>query len=387
MKLSKVFTAFFDNEKASGIVLLICTAISLTLANTNFKETYLALLEIKIGNLSILHWINEGLMTIFFLLIGLELEREIYKGELSNKQNAALPFVGALGGMIVPALVFLLFNFGTAYSRGAGIPMATDIAFALGALSLLSKRVPATLKIFVAALAVIDDLGAIIVISIFYSDSIVWLYLLFVILIWIILFVLNRFKIYNLIFYIIGGVAMWYCMLHTGIHASITGVILAFVIPFADGKENSISYKLEVALQKPVAFFIVPLFVLANTAITISTNDIELLKTNASLGVFAGLVIGKPLGIILFCWVALKLGICTLPKQLKFSHLIGVGFLAGIGFTMSVFITLLAYQDANIINATKLIIIIASFVAAILGLGILFFVLNNKKLKEEFHEE
>ena len=387
MKLSKVFTAFFDNEKASGIVLLICTAISLTLANTNFKETYLALLEIKIGSLSILHWINEGLMTFFFLLIGLELEREIYKGELSNKQNAALPFVGALGGMIVPALVFLLFNFGTAYSRGAGIPMATDIAFALGALSLLSKRVPATLKIFVAALAVIDDLGAIIVISIFYSDSIVWLYLLFVILIWIILFVLNRFKIYNLIFYIIGGVAMWYCMLHTGIHASITGVILAFVIPFADGKENSISYKLEVALQKPVAFFIVPLFVLANTAITISTNDIELLKTNASLGVFAGLVIGKPLGIILFCWVALKLGICTLPKQLKFSHLIGVGFLAGIGFTMSVFITLLAYQDANIINATKLIIIIASFVAAILGLGILFFVLNNKKLKEEFHEE
>ena len=387
MKLSKVFTSFFENEKASGIVLLICTAISLTLANTNFKETYLALLEIKIGNLSILHWINEGLMTIFFLLIGLELEREIYKGELSNKQNAALPFVGALGGMIVPALVFLLFNFGTAYSRGAGIPMATDIAFALGALSLLSKRVPATLKIFVAALAVIDDLGAIIVISIFYSDSIVWLYLLFVILIWIILFVLNRFKIYNLIFYIIGGVAMWYCMLHTGIHASITGVILAFVIPFADGKENSISYKLEVALQKPVAFFIVPLFVLANTAITISTNDIELLKTNASLGVFAGLVIGKPLGIILFCWVALKLGICTLPKQLKFSHLIGVGFLAGIGFTMSVFITLLAYQDANIINATKLIIIIASFVAAILGLGILFFVLNNKKLKEEFHEE
>ena len=387
MKLSKVFTSFFENEKASGIVLLFCTAISLTLANTNFKETYLALLEIKIGSLSILHWINEGLMTFFFLLIGLELEREIYKGELSNKQNAALPFVGALGGMIVPALVFLLFNFGTAYSRGAGIPMATDIAFALGALSLLSKRVPATLKIFVAALAVIDDLGAIIVISIFYSDSIVWLYLLFVILIWIILFVLNRFKIYNLIFYIIGGVAMWYCMLHTGIHASITGVILAFVIPFADGKENSISYKLEVALQKPVAFFIVPLFVLANTAITISTNDIELLKTNASLGVFAGLVIGKPLGIILFCWVALKLGICTLPKQLKFSHLIGVGFLAGIGFTMSVFITLLAYQDANIINATKLIIIIASFVAAILGLGILFFVLNNKKLKEEFHEE
>ena len=383
MKLSKVFTSFFENEKASGIVLLICTAISLTLANTNFKETYLALLEIKIGNLSILHWINEGLMTIFFLLIGLELEREIYKGELSNKQNAALPFVGALGGMVVPALVFLAFNIGTKYSRGAGIPMATDIAFALGALSLLGKKVPAALKIFVAALAVIDDLGAIIVISIFYSDSILWLYLLFVILIWIILFILNRLKIYNLIFYIIGGIAMWYCMLHTGIHASITGVILAFVIPFDDGNENSISYKLEEALQKPVAFFIVPLFVLANTAITISGSDIALLKTNTSLGVFVGLVIGKPLGIIIFCWVALKLGICKLPKRIKFSHLIGVGFLAGIGFTMSVFITLLAYQDANIINATKLIIIIASFVAAILGLGILFFLLRKRTFNED----
>ena len=383
MKLSKVFTSFFDNEKASGIVLLLCTAISLTLANTNFKDTYLALLEIKIGDLSILHWINEGLMTIFFLLIGLELEREIYKGELSNKQNAALPFVGALGGMIVPALVFLLFNFGTPNSRGAGIPMATDIAFALGVLSLLGKKVPAALKIFVTALAVIDDLGAIIVISIFYSDSISWLYLLFVILIWVILFILNRLKIYNLIFYIIGGVAIWYCMLHTGIHASITGVILAFVIPFADGNENSISYKLEEALQKPVAFFIVPLFVLANTGITISSNDIAFLKTTASLGVFAGLVIGKPLGIILFCWVALKLGICRLPKRLKFSHIIGVGFLAGIGFTMSVFITLLAYQNANIINATKLVIIIASFVAAILGLGILYFVLRKRTFNED----
>jgi Na+:H+ antiporter, NhaA family len=373
VKLSKVFTSFFENEKASGIILLLCTAVSLLLANSPFQNTYISFFEIKIYNTSILHWINEGLMTIFFLLIGLELEREFYIGELSKRENAILPLAGALGGMIVPAIVFLLFNFGTAYSRGAGIPMATDIAFALGALSLLGKRVPAALKIFLAALAVIDDLGAIVVISFFYSNTIGWLYLLFVAIIWALLFVLNRLKIYNLIFYIIGGIAMWYCMLHSGVHASITGVILAFVIPFSNGKADSISYKLELALQKPVAFFIVPLFVLANTAIHISADATSLLKENVSLGVFAGLVIGKPLGIISFCFIAINLGIAKMPKRLQFKHFIGVGFLGGIGFTMSVFITMLAFQDINIINASKLIIIIASIVAACLGLLILKF--------------
>jgi Na+:H+ antiporter, NhaA family len=373
VKLSKVFNAFFENEKASGVVLLICTAISMLLANSPMKDSYISFFEITINGTSISHWINEGLMTIFFLLIGLELEREFYIGELSKKENAILPLVGALGGMIVPAIVFLLFNYGTAYSRGAGIPMATDIAFALGALSLLGKRVPAALKIFLAALAVIDDLGAIIVISFFYSNTIAWLYLLYVAIIWAILFVLNRLKIYYLIIYIVGGIAMWYCMLHSGVHASITGVILAFVIPFSSGKADSISYKLELALQKPVAFFIVPLFVLANTAINISADSTALLKENASLGVFAGLVIGKPLGILSFCFIAIKLGIAKIPNRLKFKHFIGVGFLGGIGFTMSVFISLLAYEDSNVINASKLIIIIASFVAACIGLVILYF--------------
>jgi Na+:H+ antiporter, NhaA family len=379
VKLSKVFNAFFENEKASGVVLLICTAVSMLLANSPFKESYISFFEININGTSILHWINEGLMTIFFLLIGLELEREFYIGELSKKENAILPLVGALGGMIVPAIVFLLFNYGTAYSRGAGIPMATDIAFALGALSLLGKRIPAALKIFLAALAVIDDLGAIVVISFFYSNTIAWLYLLYVAIIWAILFVLNRLKIYYLIIYIIGGVAMWYCMLHSGVHASITGVILAFVIPFSNGKADSISYKLELALQKPVAFFIVPLFVLANTAINISADSTALLKENASLGVFAGLVIGKPLGILSFCFIAIKLGIAKIPIRLKFKHFIGVGFLGGIGFTMSVFIALLAYEDSNVINASKLIIIIASFVAACIGLVILYFSFNKSE--------
>ena len=379
MKLSKIFISFFQNEKASGILLLLCATISLILANSNLKESYLSLLEINVAGLSIIHWINEGLMTIFFLLIGLELEREFYHGELSNKRNAALPLAGAIGGMIIPALVFLIFNFGTPYSRGAGIPMATDIAFALGALSLLGKKVPPTLKIFLVALAVIDDLGAIVVISIFYSNSIAWFYLFGVGAIWVLLFVLNKLKVNYIIYYIIGGIAMWYCMLHSGIHASITGVILAFAIPFSNGSENSISYKLEVALQKPVAFFIVPLFVLANTAITITFKDIALLNSNASIGIFVGLVVGKPLGIITFCLLALKLGFCKMPRLLKFSHIIGVGFLGGIGFTMSIFITLLAYKDVQIINTTKLIIIVASFVAACLGLGILLFVFKKQK--------
>jgi Na+:H+ antiporter, NhaA family len=381
VKLSKVFNSFFENEKASGILLLLCSVVSLLLANSNWQNNYISFFEIKIQGISILHWINEGLMTIFFLLIGLELEREFYIGELSKKENAILPLVGALGGMLVPAIIFLAFNYGTPYSRGAGIPMATDIAFALGALSLLGKKVPAALKIFLAALAVIDDLGAIIVISFFYSNSIAWLYLLFVVFIWVILFVLNRLKFYNLIFYIIGGILMWYCMLHSGVHASITGVILAFVIPFGEGSSDSISNKLELALQKPVAFFIVPLFVLANTAISISGNATALLKENVSLGVFAGLVIGKPLGIISFCFIALKLGIAKIPKRLQFNHFIGIGFLAGIGFTMSVFITMLAYQNINIINASKLIIIIASFVAACIGLVILYFTLRKGEFK------
>jgi Na+:H+ antiporter, NhaA family len=382
VRLSKLFSAFFENEKASGVVLLICTAISMMLANSPIKDSYISFFEISLGGSSILHWINEGLMTIFFLLIGLELEREFYIGELSKKENAILPLAGALGGMIVPALIFLLFNHGTAYSRGAGIPMATDIAFALGALSLLGKRVPAALKIFLAALAVIDDLGAIVVISFFYSNSIAWLYLLYVAIIWAILFVFNRLKIYNLSIYIIGGIAMWYCMLHSGVHASITGVILAFVIPFGNGKEESISYKLEHSLQKPVAFLIVPLFVLANTAINISSDSTLLLKENMSLGIFAGLVIGKPLGILSFCYIAIKIEIAKLATPLQFKHLIGIGFLGGIGFTMSIFITLIAYENNYIINASKLMIIIASFVAASIGLLFIYFGLRKFKIND-----
>jgi Na+:H+ antiporter, NhaA family len=383
VKLTNLFKDFFESEKASGLVLLVCTAVSLLLANSSASEYYFSLLHVEFAGNTLTHWINEGLMTIFFLLIGLELERELYNGELSNKKNVLLPLAGAIGGMIVPASIYLLFNFGTPLQSGAGIPMATDIAFALGILSLVGNRVPASLKIFLAALAVIDDLGAIIVISFFYTATISWFYLLAVLLIWGLLFLLNRLKVHNLIPYIVGGIAMWYCMLHSGVHASITGVILAFVIPFGTGAEKSTSYILQKALHKPVAFFILPLFALANTAIVISANPVQIFTQHYSIGIMLGLAIGKAIGIFSFCIVAIKLGICKLPKELKAIHLVGAGFLGGIGFTMSVFITMLAFNDEAIINNAKLVIIFSSFIAGLIGFIILKLALKKSIQKKK----
>jgi Na+:H+ antiporter, NhaA family len=383
VKLTNLFKDFFESEKASGLVLLVCTAVSLLLANSSASEYYFSLLHVEFAGNTLTHWINEGLMTIFFLLIGLELERELYNGELSNKKNALLPLTGAIGGMIVPACIYLLFNFGTPLQSGAGIPMATDIAFALGILSLVGNRVPASLKIFLAALAVIDDLGAIIVISVFYTDTISWFYLLAVLLIWGLLFLLNRLKVHNLIPYIVGGIAIWYCMLHSGVHASIAGVILAFVIPFGSGYEKSTSYILQKALHKPVAFFILPLFALANTAIVISANSLQIFTQHYSMGIMLGLAIGKAIGIFSFCMVAIKFGICKLPKELKAIHLVGAGFLGGIGFTMSVFITMLAFNDEAIINNAKLVIIFSSFIAGLIGFIILKLALKKSIQKKK----
>ena len=290
-----------------------------------------------------MHWINDGLMTIFFLLIGLELEREIYHGELSDIKNASLPIFGAIGGMLVPAGLFLLLNFGTDTQAGAGIPMATDIAFAIGILSLLGNRVPNSLKIFLTALAVMDDLGAIIVIAIFYTTSIAFINLFIALGVFGFLLILNRQKVHNLIPYLIGGVVMWYFMLHSGVHATITGVLLAFAIPFGNGGEKSPSYILQYFLHKPVAFFILPLFAVANTCISVGDSWQSSLGQTNSLGIMAGLVIGKPLGIWLFSFIGVGLGLCALPTDLKWKNIIGAGFLGGIGFTMSIFITLLAF--------------------------------------------
>ena len=367
IKSSRLFKDFFESEKAGGLILMGCTLFSLVLANSTFSADYLHFWHTNFAGESIEYWINDGLMAIFFLLIGLELEREIYLGELSDIKNALLPIFGALGGMLIPAGFYLFFNFGSSTQNGAGIPMATDIAFALGILSLLGNRVPTSLKIFLTALAVIDDLGAILVIAIFYTKTIFWNNLFIALGIFIVLLIFNRLKIRNLIPYLIGGVIMWYFMLNSGVHATITGVLLAFAIPFGNGNKKSTSYILQHLLHKPVAFIILPIFALANTAIILSSNMGDILTENYSIGIALGLIVGKPLGIFVLTFLAVKLGICQLPSDLNWKSIIGVGFLGGIGFTMSIFVTLLAFDDGTIINNAKFIILLSSLIAGIIG--------------------
>jgi NhaA family Na+:H+ antiporter len=369
MKASRLYQDFFESEKTGGLLLLLVTLISLALANSQFQTGYIDFWQTEIGHHSITHWINDGLMTIFFLLIGLELERELYGGELSNIKKATLPIFGAVGGMLIPAGIFLAFNFGTITQNGAGIPMATDIAFAIGILSLLGNRVPTSLKVFLTALAVIDDLGAILIIAIFYTDTFSFFNLGMALGIMGVLFVLNRRKVHHLLPYLIGGGLMWYFMLNSGVHATITGVLLAFVIPYGNGGKTTCSYRLQHALHRPVAFFILPLFAIANTGIAIDSNWHEGLANPNSIGIMAGLIIGKPLGITLFAFLCVKLGIGALPKELQWKHILGAGMLGGIGFTMSIFITLLAFKNDGeaVITYSKIAILVASFVSGTLG--------------------
>ncbi len=378
MRLTKLFNEFFESEKAAGFLLIGCTVISLLLANSAWGESYIGFWHYKIGDYSLEYWINDGLMVIFFLLIGLELEREIYKGELSDIKSALLPVFAAAGGMLVPAGIYLLFNYGTPEQPGAGIPMATDIAFAIGILSLLGKRVPISIKIFLTALAVIDDLGAILVIAFFYSKGLDLTNLGISLGIFAFLLVLNRLRVHILWIYLVAGVGMWYFMLHSGVHPTITGVLLAFAIPFGTGSKKTISYKLQHALHKPVSFFILPVFALANTCIVIESGWADDLLSNGSLGIFFGLLAGKPIGIMLFSLLAILLGLASLPAGVKWKHIGAVGLLAGIGFTMAIFITLLAFEDQRHITNAKIAILIASFVAAVVGLLILHFSLAKR---------
>jgi Na+:H+ antiporter, NhaA family len=377
MRMTKLFRDFFESEKAGGLTLVFCTIVSLIIANSSFGDNYHNFWQIQFQEHSLEHWINDGLMTIFFLLIGLELEREIYIGELSNVKDALLPILGAIGGMILPASLYMLVNFGTPYQSGAGIPMATDIAFALGVLSLLGNKVPTSLKVFLTALAVIDDLGAILIIALFYTKTIFFTNLFAALGIFVGLLILNRLKVYNLIPYLIGGVFMWYFMLHSGVHATITGVLLAFAIPFGNGNEKSTSYILQHFLHKPVAFLVLPIFALANTAIHINSDVLQTLTTSSSVGIALGLIIGKPLGIFLITYGGCKLGFCKLPVDLNWSNILGVGCLAGIGFTMSIFITLLAFEEELLISNIKIAILISSLSAGFIGFLLLK---NNLKI-------
>jgi len=369
-KLSKTFKDFFDSEKAGGILLIVCTIVSLLITNSFLGANYLHFWHLDIGGLSLELWVNDALMAIFFLLIGLELERELKVGELSEIKNALLPIFAAIGGIAVPALIHFIFNHGSATQSGIGIPMATDIAFALGVLALLGNRVPASLKIFLTALAVIDDLGAIIVIAVFYTAKLSTVYLFGAIIVVGILILLKKTGVMSLAPYLIGGVLLWFLMLKSGVHATIAGVLLAFTIPFSTKEDDadSPSDKLEHFLHKPVAFLILPVFALCNTGIIIGADASQNMTTANSSGIIAGLIFGKPLGITLLSFIVVSLGICRLPLDLNWKHVFGAGILGGIGFTMSIFITNLAFVgEANIINASKMAILLASLIAGMIG--------------------
>jgi len=369
MAMTDTFSRFVRSEQASGMVLAASTAVALVLTNSGSGPAYLALWESNLGGLTLAHWVNDALMAVFFLLIGLELERELYVGELSEPKKAALPMVAAIGGMTAPALIYFGLNAGTPMQGGFGIPMATDIAFALAALSLLGNRVPPALKVFLVAFAVADDLGAILIIALIYTTDFSAAYLAGAIAVWLVLIALSHvLRVSALVPYLVGGVAMWFLMLQSGVHATLAGVLLAFAIPFAPKRGVSPSHRLEHALHLPVAFVILPLFALANAGIVIGAGAGQSLLSMSSLGISLGLLAGKPLGVVVSCYTAARLGLCSLPTELRWSHIVGAGVLGGIGYTMSIFITNLAFvEDPSLVNSTKIAILFASLTSGTVG--------------------
>jgi len=369
----RIFTPireFLVDSRAVGIILIACTILSLTLSNLPATQAayisfwqhpvHFALAGLHLPD-SYLLWINDVFMTFFFFLVGMEIKRELTSGELASFKKSLLPILAALGGMVVPALIFSIFNGSTPFKHGWGIPMATDIAFSLGVLSLLGKRVPLGLKIFLAALAIIDDLGAVVTIGIFYSASLNTTYLLCGLGMLAVVLLLKRFKIINPLWYVLPGIIMWYCIYNSGVHATIAGVLMAFSMPL-----KSLA-KLEHLLFRPVNFIIMPLFALANTAILLPADFLQAYSSTVSVGVMVGLVLGKPVGIFLFSYIATKLKIASLPSHTNYAQLWGIGILGGIGFTMSIFTSTLAYNAEALQVVSKVSIISASLIAAIAG--------------------
>ena len=371
VRLRRIRRRFAKSERTAGILLILATLVSLILANSPLGEEYLSFWHIDIGSHTLAHWINDGLMVLFFFKICLELKEEVRAGALSNLKQALLPATAALGGIIVPACIFFALNAGLPTQSGTGIPMATDIAFALGILSLLGTRVPFALRIFLTALAVIDDLGAILVIALFYPSVHIpfhWPYLIIALGIFAVLFSLNKvFKIKSIIPYLLGGVVMWYFTMYSGIHATIAGVLTAIALPDKEEKFGSPLYKLQYGLHYAVSFLILPLFALANTAIPFQSHLSDIIRMPYGMGIFLGLIIGKPLGISLFTWLSIKFKLCVLPNETNIIHVIGIGLLGGIGFTMSIFISLLAFTDPSIVNGAKLMILLASTLSGAAG--------------------
>lgn len=383
-----IFKKFFHSGKIGGLLLLICVVISLWIANSAEKQNFIDFLAQNIGiHLGALHltysisaWVNDGLMAIFFLLVGLEIKRELIEGELSSLQKASLPVLAAIGGMIIPALIYFFFNKGEETASGWGIPMATDIAFALAIIALLGKSVPASLKIFLAALAIADDLGAILVIAIFYTAQIHWDYLLMAGGVFALLLALNYFKVTSLWFYLIPGLFLWYFVHHSGIHATIAGVLLAFTIPTNDTNIESPLEKLEHFLTAPVNFLIMPIFALANTNITFQKEMVNGLISPLGFGIICGLFLGKTIGVTLFSWFAVKIKLAKLPSGANWKHVAGVGMLAGIGFTMSIFISLLSFNNVDHVIEAKFAILCASIISGLFGFIYLKSIRKAKKV-------
>lgn len=378
-----VFKKFVQSSNFGGYLLFFAVIASLIVANTVYASGLQNFLNTKLGfenesihlNYSVSMWINDGLMAIFFLFVGLEIKREIVEGELSSAKKAALPIVCAIGGAIIPALTFIIFNYDTETYQGWGIPMATDIAFALAVISLLDKRVPPSLKIFLAALAIVDDVIAIMVIAIFYSSGIEILYLGYALAGMLVLLLMNRFNVKNPWLYLIPGVFIWYFIHHSGIHATIAGVLIAMTIPTNATNEDSPLEILEHSLAKPVNLLIIPIFAFANTNITWESQMTDGLVESLGIGIALGHLVGKPVGIMLASMICVKMKWGTLPLNSSWSHILGVSFLAAIGFTMSIFISILSFDDLLYVSQAKLSVLLSSILAGILG----FFILKYSK--------
>jgi len=418
-KILSPIQKFLKMEASGGIILIISTVVALIWANSTFSALYFNLWNkyiiidfagFKLKN-SIHHWINDGLMVIFFFVVGLEIKRELIAGELSSIKKASLPIAGALGGMILPALIYLLFNYGKEGMSGWGIPMATDIAFVVGLMALLGPKFPLPLKIFVLALAIVDDIGAVLVIAIFYTKEISLQALQIASLILVLLFIVNRLDVRNLIVYIILGVALWLAFLMSGVHATVAGVLLAFFIParpkieknkFYDKTKNLLDkflsskndedilkdeerleivfeiekncekvltplQRFEHSLHPWVTYLIIPVFALANAGVALSEISTDNLFNPISIGIFLGLFIGKQLGIFLFSYFAIKLKLASMLENVNYTKLYGAGILCGIGFTMSLFIANLAFETNELLDIAKIGILSASLISGIVG--------------------
>ncbi|EOC1816969.1 Na+/H+ antiporter NhaA [Vibrio parahaemolyticus] len=380
--MNDVIRDFFKMESAGGILLVIAAAIAMTIANSPLGETYQSLLHTYVFGMSVSHWINDGLMAVFFLLIGLEVKRELLEGALKSKETAIFPAIAAVGGMLAPALIYVAFNANDPEAiSGWAIPAATDIAFALGIMALLGKRVPVSLKVFLLALAIIDDLGVVVIIALFYTGDLSSMALLVGFVMTGVLFMLNAKEVTKLTPYMIVGAILWFAVLKSGVHATLAGVVIGFAIPLKGKQgERSPLKHMEHALHPYVAFGILPLFAFANAGISLEGVSMSGLTSMLPLGIALGLLIGKPLGIFSFSWAAVKLGVAKLPEGINFKHIFAVSVLCGIGFTMSIFISSLAFGNVSpeFDTYARLGILMGSTTAAVLGYALLHFSLPKK---------